>query len=181
MHIEPSRSPGFASIGPSDPGTLTSLLSLSLLIRKMGITTPSSECCWDEKLCVKAVLVTYCYMTNFPKTQWLKATVSTCLTISEDREFRSGFAGRLWVGLLHGFSQTSAVGPSMADKLVLAHGRRPQLLPTWASPQDCYSVLGARCLASLRASNSRDQGRSRHAFYDLASEAAHHHLCCYRP
>lgn len=45
-----------------------------------------------------------------------------------------------------------------------------QFLTTWTSPRGSLSALTTWRLVSSRASDSREQGRSHNAFYDLVSE-----------
>lgn len=64
-------------------------------------------------------------------------------------------------------------------ELMLAVGWGPQLLPTWAFlPVRCLSALLAWQLASPRASDSADQGRSCTVFCDLALAVTHCYFHC---
>lgn len=62
----------------------------------------------------------------------------------------------------------------MAVKLVLAVDRRPQLLPIWAPPQGCLSVLTAWLLASQNE-QFKKPGRSCSVFMVL--EVMQCHFC----
>ena len=100
------------------------------------------------------------YITNHPKTLWLKTRCIDCFSKSLwIRKFKSGLAGWYWLeifheatikyhlgqhGIMHQKAQLKLydVPPKeltyVADKLVLVIGVKPQSLPTWISAQGCF-------------------------------------------
>ena len=129
--------------------------------------------------CTKSVvLVIYCCITNYPKTQWLKTTIHTYYTHSFPGSGTQECFSRVVLAQGHtgGHSQDVSWGGShlkawlgleyllprwvihMFGKLILAVGGRPQLLLTWASPR--LSECPRDVVAYFLLSNLREKNRS---------------------
>lgn len=129
---------------------------------------------------------------NLSKTQWLNIAIHHLLSLidNETQEFGSSWSAWFWLGIPHEITVTcemellsseslTGAGGSpfkvfMAVKLVLAVDRRPQLLPIWAPPQGCLSVLTAWLLASQNE-QFKKPGRSCSVFMVL--EVMQCHFC----
>ena len=94
------------------------------------------------------VSVSYCSITNHPKTWWLKTINIYCLTVSLSQEFRHSLLGWSVSGSLMRLLSGYQCGPpspeglaGLQDQLprwpvhrVLVTGRRPWVIYTWTSP-----------------------------------------------
>lgn len=96
---------------------------------------------------------------------------SLSFTVSVGQEFGSSLDGWLWLRLCPEVAgeSTSMVPSPHGWQVCLAANKILELISMRASLQGHLSVLMMQCLASPRASNARDQGRSCNIFYDLAS------------